>query len=309
MSVKDELRRSMRAMRSTLDRDQLDRAGQGVATRLLEHKALLQARSVLCYVSVRREVPTGALIAVLQARGVSVAVPRMLDRTRMEARQLDGPLVDGAMGIPTSDGPRVDTVDVCICPGLAFDRDGGRLGYGGGTYDTWLAEHPVRTIGLCVEGAVVDAVPRELHDRRMDFVVTPERVIRTVPLRVVAALWIRDGRVLAAQRSTGRSAGLWEFPGGKVDPGETDTDALVREIEEELCCRVRADPTPAGETTYRYPDLSVHIVALWVHGEGEPRLTEHLALRWLGPHELESVDWVPADVALLPAVRARLSQN
>jgi 5-formyltetrahydrofolate cyclo-ligase len=97
----------------------------------------------------------------------------------MEARLLVEPLVVGVLGIPTSDGPLVDGVRVAICPGLAFDRRGFRLGYGGGYYDRWLAAHPgVIAIGACHEDALLDEVPADPHDHPMALVVTPGEVVR-----------------------------------------------------------------------------------------------------------------------------------
>lgn len=114
---------------------------------------------------------------------------------------------------------------------------------------------------------------------------------------VVGAAIVRAGRVLAAQRSApADAAGRWEFPGGKVDPGETDTVALVRECREELGVtvavgeRVGPDvPMPNGLT------LRLYLATLV---EGEPQRLEHAALRWLPAAELGSVDWLPADAPL-----------
>ena len=129
-------------------------------------------------------------------------------------------------------------------------------------------------------------------------------------VRVVAAVWVRDGRVLAAQRGPGQSsAGLWELPGGKVEAGETDDAALVREIAEELACPIEVVGDSLGTSEHTYPHVRVHVVAYPVRGvaceggsDAEPMMTEHSALRWLAAHELHEVDWVPADTALLQAV-------
>jgi 8-oxo-dGTP diphosphatase len=129
---------------------------------------------------------------------------------------------------------------------------------------------------------------------------------------VVAAVMVIDGRVLACERSRPpETAGWWEFPGGKVEPGETDEDALARECAEELGVRVEIGarvgtdvPLPNGRAVLR-----VFAVRLLV-GE-PPRPLEHAALRWLGPDELDSVSWLPADqpiVAELPTLlRERLA--
>jgi len=122
---------------------------------------------------------------------------------------------------------------------------------------------------------------------------------------VVGAAIVRDARVLAARRTRPVSAaGRWEFPGGKVEPGETDAASLVREIDEELGVRIRVDRWLAGEQ----PIGSAHVlrVALAVLVEGEPRPTEHDEVRWLAAGELDDVDWLAADRPFLPELAALL---
>lgn len=111
---------------------------------------------------------------------------------------------------------------------------------------------------------------------------------------VVGAALVRDGRLLGARRrGPGPTAGRWELPGGKVEPGETPREALVREIDEELGCRVRVrlwlpGQVPVSQTLA----LRVAVVDL-VAGEPEPR--EHDQVRWLGADELDEVDWLEPD--------------
>ena len=127
-------------------------------------------------------------------------------------------------------------------------------------------------------------------------------------VQVVGAALVRDGRVLAARRTEPpRLAGLWEFPGGKVDPGETDEQALVRELQEELDVTVevgdRIGPELAiGDTAV----LRVHLATLV---EGEPRALEHDALRWLSADELDDVPWIPVDAPVVDALRQLLGSS
>lgn len=118
---------------------------------------------------------------------------------------------------------------------------------------------------------------------------------------VVGAVIVRDGLVLCAQRGPGGPlAGLWEFPGGKVEPGESPRDALRREIQEELGCRVHVG-AEVTTTTHVYDFGEVRLTTYRCElVDGTPRLTEHAALIWLTPAELERLAWAPADV---PAVR------
>ncbi|WP_017603548.1 (deoxy)nucleoside triphosphate pyrophosphohydrolase [Nocardiopsis alkaliphila] len=121
-------------------------------------------------------------------------------------------------------------------------------------------------------------------------------------LIVVGAAIVRDGRVLAAQRAEPAALrGLWEFPGGKIDPGESPAQALVRECREELGITIRAgapvgDDVPlapfTGGTSVRPAVLRLLRAELLA---GEPRPLEHLALAWVDPDGLQSLDWLPAD--------------
>jgi 8-oxo-dGTP diphosphatase len=123
---------------------------------------------------------------------------------------------------------------------------------------------------------------------------------------VVGAAIVRDGRVLAARRTRPpQAAGRWEFPGGKVEPGESAEEALVREIHEELGCEVAVDgwlpgSVPVGERHV----LTVAFVSLVA---GEPVPSEHDAVRWLRPAELEAVDWLDPDRPFLAPLRVALA--
>ena len=127
-------------------------------------------------------------------------------------------------------------------------------------------------------------------------------------LRVVAAVLVdRQGQVLIAQRPPGKwQAGRWEFPGGKLEPGETEAAAVRRELAEELGIRVDAAERLA-DITHDYPDRRVAI-GLWLvlRHEGEPVGLDGQALRWVTPDSLETCDLLEADLPMLPALRAAL---
>jgi len=127
-------------------------------------------------------------------------------------------------------------------------------------------------------------------------------------LRVVAAVLVdRRGQVLIAQRPPGKwQAGRWEFPGGKLEPGEDEAAAVRRELAEELGVRVDAAERLA-EITHAYPDRSVAI-GLWLvlRHEGVPEGLDGQALRWVPPDSLERCDLLEADLPMLPALRAAL---
>lgn len=178
--AKAALRLRMKAMRGGLTPDGLAEAGTAVARAVLGLPELARPAVVGCYLSVRRELPTDALVQALIAAGHTVGVPRVIDRAAgMELRRYVEPRSVDSAGLPTSDGPVIADADVVLCPGLAFDLAGGRLGYGAGYYDRWLADRPgAFTVGLAVDGAIVDEVPTGPDDRPMAALVTPSRVVR-----------------------------------------------------------------------------------------------------------------------------------
>lgn len=120
---------------------------------------------------------------------------------------------------------------------------------------------------------------------------------------VAAALVDGDGRVLVQQRSPGRPmAGLWEFPGGKIEPGERMEDALVRELAEELGISTeRACLAPAGFGTALKEDGGELLLLLYTcrKWRGIPQALDATALRWLHPRDLHSLPMPPADIPLI----------
>ena len=129
-------------------------------------------------------------------------------------------------------------------------------------------------------------------------------------LVVAAALLDSDGRVLIAQRPPGKAmAGLWEFPGGKIETGETPEDALVRELREELGLAVKPPclaPFTFASHTYEAFHLlmPLYVCRRW---EGTPQAREHAALKWIAPRALmvqrEAFPMPAADLPLLPMLR------
>ena len=134
-------------------------------------------------------------------------------------------------------------------------------------------------------------------------------------VQVVGAALVDDGRVLVAQRSGGPYDGCWEFPGGKVEPGEDELAALVREIGEELGVAVVPQAFLGavvldGVVAGGLPGAStLRVWSARVETGSEVTAHEHSELRGLTADELESLDWIPADRPLLPAVRALLGRR
>jgi 8-oxo-dGTP diphosphatase len=121
---------------------------------------------------------------------------------------------------------------------------------------------------------------------------------------VVGAAVVRDGRVLAARRTRpAAAAGRWELPGGGVEPGEDEVDALARECREELALEVVVGERVGPEVAL--PGGRVLRIRA-CRTDADPTALEHDALRWVGPGELDDLDWLPADRAVLPALAALL---
>lgn len=120
---------------------------------------------------------------------------------------------------------------------------------------------------------------------------------------MVGAAIIQAGRLLAAQRiEPPELAGWWEFPGGKVEAGEQDEDALVRECREELGVEIELVERIGGD----WPMRSGLVMRVWtariIDGEARP-LEDHSAIRWLGPDQLYDVAWLPADLPVVGELR------
>ncbi len=123
-------------------------------------------------------------------------------------------------------------------------------------------------------------------------------------LRVVAAVIRRGDDVFATQRGYGDYKDWWEFPGGKMEEGETPEEALVREIREELDVVISVDSYLAT-VEYEYPEFHLSMQCFWCSlRDGQLKLLEHEAARWLPLGNLRQVNWLPADLLVLDAIEA-----
>lgn len=127
-------------------------------------------------------------------------------------------------------------------------------------------------------------------------------------IEVVAAVIRNEGKILATQRGYGEFEGKWEFPGGKVEPGETREAALAREIREELGVEIVIKEF-ITTVDYDYPHfhLTMHCYLCEVN-EGKIELLEHAAGAWLAPEDLDTVDWLDADIDVVANLK-RLLMN
>lgn len=122
-------------------------------------------------------------------------------------------------------------------------------------------------------------------------------------IEVVAAVIRKDGRIFATQRGYGDFKDWWEFPGGKMEAGETPQEALVREIKEELDADISVGEL-IRTVDFDYPAFHLTLHCFWCTLSSDTlQLKEHEAARWLGPVELDSVQWLPADKEVLEDIK------
>ena len=189
---KKQLRTEARAFREGLSAAYRTQADAAIAARVAASDAFSKAPLVLAYCSVGSEVDTHALIREALRRGKVVALPRVVPGTRMMTWHAIGSLADAApgfAGIPEpadEDATRLDVASadaraLALVPGLIFDRQGFRLGYGGGFYDTFLSIFPGRSLGLIREQQLIDDLGKhgacEPFDRPVELVATEGKLL------------------------------------------------------------------------------------------------------------------------------------
>lgn len=128
-------------------------------------------------------------------------------------------------------------------------------------------------------------------------------------IKVVAAVIRQEDKIFATQRGYGEFKDGWEFPGGKIEPGETPQEALVREIREELETNIKVKDRIA-RIEYDYPAFHLSMDCFWAEvASGDLVLREHEAAKWLAKDELYSVEWLPADVELIGKIENSLNNT
>lgn len=123
---------------------------------------------------------------------------------------------------------------------------------------------------------------------------------------VAAAAIVKNNKVLITKRVGGPYHDMWEFPGGKIEEDESHQEAVIREIQEELLCDI--NPLEKLITiTHQYPEfhMTMHLYISELI-KGEPTLTEHSAMQWVGPEDLDDVNWIPADIDIIASLKSYL---
>ena len=173
---KSALRRTIREKKRAMTDQQIESASAELAERLFAHPAYQQAKALYGYLSYNQEVRTAAILERAQRDGKRVAVPKVYG-DEMKFLWLDdlAAVAPGTYGIPepVADGPVAgDPAALVLMPGLAFDREGHRMGYGGGFYDKYLAAHPGHpTLALCYGFQMLPHLETEAHDLPVDYVI------------------------------------------------------------------------------------------------------------------------------------------
>ncbi len=183
MRSKTEIRRELLAARRALGPAELQLAAEGLVAVAARAPLLVEARTVASYAAVAPEPETGLLTRWFEERGVRVLLPVLHDDNDLGWGETGAGLVPGRFGLSE---PAVDLgvdairgVDVVLCPALAVDRDGVRLGRGGGSYDRALARVPVvvAVVAVVYDSEVVESLPKDAHDQRVSHVLTPGGLI------------------------------------------------------------------------------------------------------------------------------------
>ncbi len=182
---KKELRKRMLALRDSLSMDQVEAASKACLQKILDLPVFQEEEWIYLYLSFRKEMDTLSMLGAIQAAGKKLAVPRIEGRD-MHFYQIKS-LEDcqpGTMGIlepqpgPDPEDKRITRPGLMLMPGLAFDRDLHRLGFGGGFYDAYLARHSdLKTAAICYDFQIVDHVPHENHDLCPQMLISDQRLL------------------------------------------------------------------------------------------------------------------------------------
>lgn len=177
------IRRRVHRLRQRLDPESRRTAESRITRLILDLPEIEEAKAVLAYAPIRGEVDLAAVVETLRTRGLVIAYPRVEPEGELTIRPhaAGQPLEAGFRGIPEPSSPPMawSDLDVALVPGVAFDRAGRRLGYGGGYFDRALGDFEGTKVGIAFSCQIVEEVPSEPHDVPMDLVVTEDGMFPT----------------------------------------------------------------------------------------------------------------------------------
>lgn len=176
--MKSEFRRFFLNLRREMDEEYIKNMSDKICENLLKSDIYKDSQTIFIYVSMAKEVSTRNLIEKALADGKDVYVPKIIDR-KMKACRLNNldDLELGLFNIPTSkDNDFIENPDLTITPGLSFDKEKNRLGYGGGYYDKFFAKNKTIKAGLMISDFLSIKLPIENTDVKVDFIITEEKI-------------------------------------------------------------------------------------------------------------------------------------
>jgi 5-formyltetrahydrofolate cyclo-ligase len=182
-SLKRKVRDQFRSVRESLSPQEVSAASAALCEQLGGWSVLQGARTVLTYIAFRNEIDLAPLLELLP--GIEWIAPRVVG-PRLVLHPYDPDrLVPHRFGMlePPADSPVVDpaTLDMVLVPGVAYDRRGGRIGFGGGFYDGFLPTTPALRVGITYDACLVDELPCDEHDQRIDWIATPTQLLFCAP--------------------------------------------------------------------------------------------------------------------------------
>ena len=189
MSTKNELRKNYLEQRSKISFEKINKWSEKIKDKFLTLKELDHAQKIMSYISMRKEVNTYSLLECLIEKGIMLYVPYTIKKEgTLGAAQIDNldlDLQDGVFGVqePKRElrNKKVpNDLDIIIVPGAVFNKDGYRIGYGGGYYDRFLAEHGMNAlkVAFCYDDFIIDDFPVEDHDIAVDLIITEKDIIK-----------------------------------------------------------------------------------------------------------------------------------
>jgi 5-formyltetrahydrofolate cyclo-ligase len=181
--VKRQVRERYRSVRESMSSKDVARASAALCHRLADWTVIQNARTVLTYIAFRNEIDLAPLIKRLA--GIDWVVPRVAGQRLVLHPYDPARLVRHRYGMlePAADLPIVEsgTLDLVLVPGVAYDRCGGRMGFGGGFYDGFLPTTQALRTGITYDRCLVEELPCDEHDQRMDWIVTPTETLHCAP--------------------------------------------------------------------------------------------------------------------------------